>query len=116
MYLLSGHIFQMGYHVPTHVLSIPTPDCKREKINVLILLTSFPLPVLQPHMNTNLCILQPDSSEVDLGHMNHQGSEGFGCLSVFSCLVIIGVFKYPKMHHPLDKYGIHEKAYRENSV
>lgn len=56
---------------------------KRRKVNVLILLTSLPSPVLQPHMNTNLHILQPDSSEVDLGHRNHQGSDGFGCLSLF---------------------------------
>lgn len=92
----------MGYYVPIHVLSIPTPDCKRGKINVLILLTSFPSPILQPLMNTNLNILQTHSSEVDLGHRNHQGSDGFGSLSVFSCLVVTGVFKQPKVHHPLE--------------
>lgn len=55
----------MGYCIPIyiHVLGIPTPDCKREKISVLILLTSFPSSVLQPRMSANLYMLQSESSE-----------------------------------------------------
>lgn len=52
-----------------------------------IFLTSFPSPVLQPLTNTNLRILQPNASAVDLGHRNHQGSDGFGYLFFLVCLL-----------------------------
>lgn len=48
----------MGYYDPILVLSIPTPDCKKGKSDVLILLTLIPSPALQPCMNINLNTLR----------------------------------------------------------
>lgn len=76
----------MGYYDPILVLSIPTPDCKKGKSNVLILLTLIPSPALQPCMNINLIkYLKTYSSVVDLRHRNHEGSGGYGYLFFLAC-------------------------------
>lgn len=79
-----------------------------------IFLTSFPSPVLQPLTNTNLRILQPDASAVDLGHRNHQGSDGFGYLFLLVCLLPV-YSNIPRCTICL-KYAINEKACSENTV
>lgn len=88
----------MGYYVPTHALSIPTSDFAREKkcVNPSDLPESI---TCTPTLHEYKLIY---SSEADLGHRNHQGLDGFGCLTVFSCLFATGVFKYPRMHHLLE--------------
>lgn len=90
MYLLSGHIFQMGYYVPIYALSIPTPDFAREK-NVLVLLTKFSSPVLQLCMNTSLLLTVKFFSS----RFRTQKSSRFewiwlsNCFFLFVCLILV---------------------------